>query len=98
MVLLWHVGEKALVANIHLDDTIYVCLDKKKKDFPIQLMPYVEKDLIQLLNDVSDNSIFSLLYDLDFPTKEIKAKLFSVVAEEEKEEYINMAIEQGIKI
>lgn len=95
MIVLWNVGDNALVANINLDTTL--AFWEYKKLIPKEL----EKDLKnsklkQLLYDSNDNSVHSLV-TADC-SDAIKSELLSCIADQYKDEYIELAAEEGIEI
>lgn len=95
MVIAWEIGDKALVANINLDDTF--AFYSYQNGVPDELVDALEdSQLKQILNDGNDNSVFSLIYP-DSPEDELK-DLFTCLSVEGKEDFIKEAKDTGIKI
>lgn len=95
MVLLWYVGEKALVASINLDSEYCFC--GFDNNIPSELKSVLKQTKMKLLlNDDNDNTSSDILYSNC--SKSVKKELLSCVSENFKEDYINDALEQGISI
>lgn len=95
MVVLWNVGEKALVASINLNDQF--AFYGYKKGLPDELIPEFKKSKIKhLLTDGDDNTCTSVIYmDCD---ESIVQELFSCVSALFEDDYIQEAKDQGIII
>jgi hypothetical protein len=95
MVVLWHVGDKALVASINLNDQF--AFYGYEKGLPDALLPAFEQSQLQhLLTDGDDNTATSFLY-IDC-SEDVVQDLFSCVADSAKEDYINEAKDEGIEL
>lgn len=95
MIVLWNVGDKALIANINLDSVL--AFWEHKKLIPKELKKDLKNSkLKQLLYDSNDNSVHSLV-TADC-SDAIKSELFSCIADQYKNEYIELAKEEGIEI
>lgn len=95
MVLLWHVGDKALVANINLNEDL--AFYNYKKNIPKELASALkDSKLKHLLTDDNDNSCSNLIYSGCSAT--VINELFSCIAESWKESYISDAEDEDIKI
>ena len=95
MVVLWNVGDKALVASINLDDQF--AFYGYENGLPDELIPAFKKSKLKhLLTDGDDNTATSFIY-MNCPKKVVQ-ELFSCVAESAKEDYINEAKDEGIDL
>lgn len=95
MVILWNVGDNALVANINLDDSLafwgYETLIPQELEQDLK-----NSKLTQLLYDGDDNSVHGLV--TANCSDDIKRDLLDCVSEHYKDEYIELAAEEGIEI
>lgn len=95
MVVVWHVGDNAVVANINIsDDFVFFPFDSG-------VPPELEKSLkasklTQLLSDGNDNSICDLIYSEC--SNKVKKELLNIVSEESLDDYIETAKENGITL
>lgn len=95
MVMLWNLGEKAVVGSINLQEELS-CLGYED-EMPTELKKSMKKNKLKLLlDDGNDNSIVDLLYAQ--VSKKIKKDLFTCVADNYKQYYINAAKDEGINI
>lgn len=95
MVVLWNVGDKALVASINLNDQF--AFYGYEKGLPDELTPAFKKSKLKhLLTDGDDNTVTSFIH-IDCPKKVVQ-ELFSCVSESAKEDYINEAKDEGIEL
>lgn len=95
MVIAWEIGDKALVANINLDDTF--AFYSYQNGVPDELLEALEESqLKQLLSDGDDNSVFNLVSPL-FSKDELK-NLFTCFSVDGKDDFIKAAEDNGIKI
>ena len=95
MVILWNVGDKALVASINLDDQFaFYGYENGLPDELIQA--FEDSGLQQLMTDGDDNTATSVIYvNCD---EETVQDLFSCVSALAKDDYIQEAKDQGITI
>lgn len=95
MVVLWHVGDKALVASINLDDQF--AFYGYENGLPDELVPaFNQSQLKHLLGDGDDNTFGSLLY-IGCSVDELQ-ELITCCAEPLKEDFIEDAKEEGIEL
>lgn len=95
MVVLWHVGDNALVASINLDDQF--AFYGYENGLPDELVKaFQQSKLKHLLTDGDDNTATSFIYM--GCSEDLVIELFSCVAEVSKEDYINEAQEEGIEL
>lgn len=95
MVVLWNVGDNALVANINLDHSLafweYETLIPKELENDLK-----NSQLTQLLFDGDDNSVHSVI-TADC-SDDVKRELLACISKQYKDEYIELAQEEGIDI
>jgi len=95
MIVLWYVGDKALIANINLQEEL--AFYNHDSGIPEELIKAFEKSGLQLLlADGNDNSPMSV-FDMDCDESVIK-ELLSCVEESSQESYVEEAKEKGINI
>lgn len=95
MVMLWNLGDKSVVGSINLEADLSGLGDEDY--MPVELKKSVKKNKLKLLlDDGNDNSALDLLFSE--VSKKAKKELLLCVAESYKNDYINMAKEEGINI
>jgi len=96
MVVMWNMGDKAMVANINLEEDL-AFWDYEKNIPPVLEQALKTSQLKLLLSDGNDNGVLEILHTQ--ASKKVKQKCFDyLVADEYKADYIEAAKDKGINI